>query len=189
VAAAVADRLEHYRPRNLVVDPVMISTSGARLLSDDAVRIITSRIFPLATLITPNLNEARALTGCDTPEAQAARFREMGCRNILLKGGDSTDPIHKTDLLFLEGEDTPRVLKADAVDTVNTHGTGCTLSSAIACYLALGHRLTEAVDLAKAYITEALREGAAITVGSGHGPVNHLHAPQALKTYYTNTSI
>lgn len=183
VAAAMAERLEYYRPNNLVVDPVMISTSGARLLSEDAVSIITSRIFPLATLITPNLNEARALTGCDTPEAQAIRFREMGCRNILLKGGDSTDAIHKTDLLYLEGSDSPHVLKADAVDTVNTHGTGCTLSSAIACYLALGHSLGDAVREAKAYITEALREGALVSVGHGHGPVNHLFAPLRLKSY------
>lgn len=188
VAAAVAERLAAYRPDFLVVDPVMISTSGARLLSEDAVKVITERIFPLATLITPNLNEARALTGQDTPEAQAASFRAMGCRNILLKGGDSTDPIYKTDLLYLEGVEEPMVLRADAVETVNTHGTGCTLSSAIACYLALGHQLADAVRHAKAYITEALREGAFVTVGSGHGPVNHLFAPRRLKNYNPRTS-
>ena len=185
VAAAVADRLEYYRPDRLVVDPVMISTSGAPLLSDDAVGIITTRIFPLATLITPNLSEARALTGCDTPREQARRFREMGCRNILLKGGDSTDTVSKTDLLYTEGSETPVSLRAGTVETVNTHGTGCTLSSAIACYLASGFELAEAVKLAKAYITTALREGASVTVGKGHGPVNHLFAPEPLKIFTT----
>ena len=187
ITSAVADRLEHYRPENLVVDPVMVSTSGSRLISDDAVQVITERIFPLSTLITPNVSEARVLTGSDDPHTQAQALRAMGCRNILLKGGDSSDTIHKTDLLYLEGSVDPVMLRADAVDTVNTHGTGCTLSSAIACFLALGNDLTDAVSRAKAYITEALREGSFITTGSGHGPVNHLFAPRRLKNFNPRT--
>ena len=188
IARVVADRLEHYSPENLVVDPVMVSTSGSVLLADDAVEVIKRRIFPLATLITPNVNEARALTGSDSSDEQAEAFRSMGCRNILLKGGDSTDSLYKTDLLYLEGNDEPVTLRADAVDTVNTHGTGCTLSSAIACYLALGNDLTEAVNRAKAYITEALREGSFITTGHGHGPVNHFFSPRRLKNFNPRTA-
>lgn len=187
IAAVVADRLEHYRPEFLVVDPVMVSTSGAELLSPDAVAIVTDRIFPLATLVTPNVSEARALTDSVDPAVQARELRKMGCRNILLKGGDSSDSDFKTDLLWLEGDSEPIVLRADAVDTPNTHGTGCTLSSAIACYLALGYSLDEAVRSAKAYVTEALRQGSFITVGHGHGPVNHFFAPRRLKNFNPNT--
>lgn len=186
VAAAVADRLEHYRVDNLVVDPVMVSTSGAPLLTDDAVSLIIDRIFPLSLLITPNVKEARALTGETAPELQAEKLRRLGCRNILLKGGDSDDPTFKTDLLYLDREPKPIELRADAVNTRNTHGTGCTLSSAIACYLAMGYALPDAVSRAKYYITRALREGAFVTVGNGHGPVNHFFAPRKLKNYNPN---
>lgn len=183
VAEAVADRLCHYRLPNLVVDPVMVSTSGSKLLSDDAITLITKKIFPLSTLLTPNKSEAAALTGESEPDMQAEAFSEMGCRNILLKGGDTADSDFKTDILYLDSCKKRVELKADAIDTVNTHGTGCTLSSAIASYLALGYSLSEAVNAAKLYITRALEAGAFVTTGSGHGPVNHFYSPRRLKNF------
>lgn len=102
VAGAVAERLKHYHINNLVIDPVMVSTSGSRLLSEDAIALITREIFPLSTLITPNKSEAAALTGEDDPDRQAAAFSDMGCRNILLKGGDTSDRDFKTDILYLD---------------------------------------------------------------------------------------
>lgn len=183
VADAVADRLDHYRPANVVVDPVMISTSGSVLLEEEAVGVLVKKIFPLALLVTPNRMEAEALTGETDPQLQVARFREMGCRNILLKGGDSDRTDFKIDLLSLEDSDSLIELRADAVDTVNSHGTGCTLSSAIASYLALGNELTDAVRLGKLYVTHALEEGSWITTGKGHGPVNHFFSPRRLKNF------
>ncbi|MDE6037968.1 MAG: bifunctional hydroxymethylpyrimidine kinase/phosphomethylpyrimidine kinase, partial [Duncaniella sp.] len=166
-----------------VVDPVMVSTSGARLLDDEAVDLIVRRIFPLSALVTPNIYEARTLTGESAPDLQARMLFDIGCRNVLLKGGDSEDNNVKTDILYLD-RGTQRIeLRADAVDTANTHGTGCTLSSAIASYLALGHGMADAINAAKLYITEALRAGATITTGHGHGPVNHFYAPHPLKNF------
>ncbi|MDE6079433.1 MAG: bifunctional hydroxymethylpyrimidine kinase/phosphomethylpyrimidine kinase [Duncaniella sp.] len=187
VAEVVADRLEHYRPVNLVVDPVMVSTSGARLLEEDAVKIMLERIFPLATLVTPNLREAEALTGQEAPEPQAHTLGLFGARNVLIKGGDSPDTDFKTDLLYLDFSHEAFNLRADAVDTPNTHGTGCTLSSAIACYLALGYDLKDAVSQGKLYVTKALEAGAFVTTGRGHGPVNHFFAPRHLKNFNPRT--
>lgn len=185
VADIVAERLGHYHIKNLVVDPVMVSTSGSKLLADDAISLILERIFPLSTLITPNKSEAHALTGETDPDSQARRFQEMGCRNILLKGGDTADTDFKTDILYLENGKRLE-LRADAIDTVNTHGTGCTLSSAIASYLALGYDLVSAVNAAKLYITRALEAGAFVTTGRGHGPVNHFFSPRRLKNFNPN---
>lgn len=183
VAGAVADRLDFYRPGNMIVDPVMISTSGSVLLEDDAVEVMVKKIFPLALLVTPNQREVQALTGETDPHRQIESLRAAGCRNILIKGGDTDRNDFKIDILSLEGEDEPIELRADAVDTRNTHGTGCTLSSAIASYLALGNELTDAVRLGKLYVTRALEEGSWITTGHGHGPVNHFFSPRRLKNF------
>lgn len=188
IALSVSDRLSHYRPNNLVVDPVMISTSGTQLLDDDAIDTITTRIFPLSYLVTPNMQEAVALTSETEPDRQAEVFSSMGCRNVLLKGGDSHDDKFKTDILYIDNCRDRIEIKADAVNTVNTHGTGCTLSSAIASYLALGYELTEAVNSAKLYITRALEAGAFISTGGGHGPVNHFFSPRRLKNYNPDRS-
>lgn len=183
VAGAVADRLDFYRPGNMIVDPVMISTSGSVLLEDDAVEVMVKKIFPLALLVTPNQREIQALTGETDPQRQIESLRAAGCRNILIKGGDTDRNDFKIDILSLEGEDEPIELRADAVDTRNNHGTGCTLSSAIASYLALGNELTDAVRLGKLYVTRALEEGSWITTGHGHGPVNHFFSPRRLKNF------
>lgn len=183
ITAAVADRLEHYRPANLIVDPVMVSTSGSILLEEDAVEIMVRRIFPLATLVTPNQMETIALTGASETQTQIETLRSLGCNNILIKGGDSNNRDFKTDILYMSESDETSELKADAIDTRNTHGTGCTLSSAIASYLALGYPLTGAVSMAKLYVSHALEAGSWITTGHGHGPVNHFFSPRRLKNF------
>lgn len=181
IANIVADRLSKLGDTKIVVDPVMVSTSGSLLLERDAINSITERIFPLATVITPNIHEARELTGTDDPMRQIEVFRAMGVRNIVLKGGDTRAKDYKIDLLSLEGEEDVITLRADAVDTPNTHGTGCTFSSAIASYLALGFDVEEAVTRAKIYISHAINYGARVGIGHGHGPVNHLFAPRHMK--------
>lgn len=181
-AAAVADCLERHRPGALVVDPVMVSTSGSVLLDDDAIETMVTRIFPLATVITPNLAEARALTGEDDTDLQAEKLLATGAGAVLIKGGDSDDKDYKTDFLyFRDGE--PLSFRADAIATGNTHGTGCTFSAAIASFLALGRELDDAVADAKLYVTRALEAGAFVTTGRGHGPVNHFFSPRRLKNF------
>ncbi len=182
VIEAVADAAERHRIANIVVDPVMVSTSGSRLLADDAIETMTRRIFPIALIVTPNAAEAEVLTGSADIELQAKRLREMGCRNVLLKGGDKTDtPWQKTDWLLLEGSSKLLPLRADAVETNNTHGTGCSLSACMAARLALGDDLRTATGRAKAYVTRALQAGANVTTGHGHGPMNHFYDPKRQK--------
>ena len=181
IVAATAKSLAANHAANIVVDPVMVSTSGSQLISDDAIATMVEQLFPLASIVTPNYAEACRLTGETDSSRQAAAFHKMGVRSVLLKGGDSPtgDRSHKTDYLSVDnGPLLP--LEAPAIATANTHGTGCTLSSAIASYLALGHDLEAAVRLAKEYITSALRHGAEIACGHGHGPVNHLFNPHSL---------
>lgn len=167
--------------RNLVVDPVMVSTSGSLLIERDAIESMARLIFPLATLVTPNRNEAIELTGETDPMAQALKLHDMGCRNVLLKGGDFERTDMKIDYLYLDGEEDLITLTADAVNTNNTHGTGCTLSAAIASYLALGFDITEATMRGKLFVTRALQAGARVAIGRGHGPVNHLFGPRHMK--------
>lgn len=187
VASAVAERLEHYRPQNLIVDPVMVSTSGSMLLEKEAIEVLTKRIFPLAELVTPNQMETKALTGSSVTAEQIESLRRLGCRNILIKGGDTDRTDIKVDILHLSATGETIELKADAIDTKNSHGTGCTLSSAIASYLALGYQLKEAVGMAKLYVTHALEAGSWITTGRGHGPVNHFFSPRRLKNFNPKT--
>lgn len=188
VVEAVARSLERHKPQCLVVDPVSVSTSGSLLLQRDAIDSLIQQILPHSLIITPNVREARELTGETEPDSQAARLREMGCRNILLKGGDADTPGVKIDLLYLEGASEPLGFKADEVVTRNTHGTGCTMSSAIACYLALGMSVDEAVGRAKLFITRALQTGARVAIGEGHGPVNHLFGPRHMKFSLSNSN-
>lgn len=181
IVEEVARCLIKNKAHNIVVDPVMVSTSGSQLISDDAISTMTARLFPIADIVTPNYAEAIRITGATSPEEQALRFHEIGVKAVLLKGGDSpdNDDTYKTDYLSIAGKRIVK-LRDSNVKTANTHGTGCTLSSAIASYLALGDGLEESVRLAKRYITDALRHGADISIGHGHGPVNHLFNPHNL---------
>lgn len=185
IIETIADRLEHWGAQNVVVDPVMVATSGARLIADDAAEALTRRLFPLATLITPNIPEAQALldyeVDSERTQQNAAMLltRRFGC-SALVKGGHFVNEAN--DVL---AEPAPRDENGEylsdplttwfhhkRIETSNTHGTGCTLSSAIACALADGMELADAVNAGKAYLTGALAAG--LDLGHGSGPVNHM---------------
>ena len=185
IAEAIAARLERWGAENVVVDPVMVATSGARLMGDDAASALVARLLPLARVATPNIPEAAALLGEpvrneDEQELAALALAErLGCA-VLVKGGHGV--ADASDVLVepaVEDEGAPRVtwLRAPRVRTANTHGTGCTLSSAIACGLAEGRELPEAVARAKDYLAGALSAG--LDLGHGSGPVDHLWRQRA----------
>ena len=179
IARAIADRLRHWQPPNIVLDPVMVAKSGDRLLDEDAVATVRDELVPLATVITPNLPEAGVLLGRPAPttieEVTTAvhDLYQLGPRYVLLKGG------------HMEGGDSPDFLydglkvielPAKRVATKNTHGTGCTLSAAIAALLPQYPSAVDAIHAAKGYLTAALEAADTLTIGSGHGPVHHFHA-------------
>jgi len=174
VAASVAAFLEAAKFPNVVLDTVLTSTSGAMLLDEEGILVLQERLFPLATVITPNLAEAAALTGMEIVEVDemkraAARLHEMGAKAVVTTGGHLEKAI---DLLSLKG-DYAQIFRADKIDSPNTHGTGCAFSTAVACQLALERSLSTAVLLAKAYVTAAISSSYAI--GKGAGPVNHMY--------------
>lgn len=174
IIEVIAGRLSYYKPPVIVVDPVMVSTSGSRLLREEAVEAVKTLLLPIATLVTPNLPEAEVLCGRAIKTAEEVQkalhqILKMGCRNVLIKGGHSAEADLARDYLLTEG----KVLSftSPRVQTMNTHGTGCTLSSAVATLLAKGKSLPDAVAGAKEYVTGALQN--TFPVGHGHGPVNH----------------
>jgi hydroxymethylpyrimidine/phosphomethylpyrimidine kinase len=176
---AVAAGLDRWQQSLVVLDPVMVAASGASLLAPDAIDVLKRELFPRALIVTPNLPEAAALL--DMPVAsneaemrqQAEKLLAFGARTVLIKGGHATGP-ESVDLL-VSPTATARLV-AERVATANTHGTGCTLSSAIAAGLAKGQRLAEAVSDAKYYVTEAIRAADELAIGGGHGPTHHFHA-------------
>ena len=174
---AVAEQLRQYAARNIVLDPVMVAQSGDRLLEDDAVGAIRDYLMPLSNVVTPNIPEAEVLAGrrirsLEDMQAAAHDLGRYGSEAVLLKGGH-LDESDSSDLFYLCRENRSVTLAAERVSSRNTHGTGCTLSAAIAAYLARGEDLENAVRQAKTYITAALRAGAAYRLGNGHGPVHH----------------
>ena len=178
IVMAVADALSKY-PLSIVLDPVMVSSSGHRLLSVEAQEVIKQNLFPMATLITPNLPEMEALTGFPLStykeKEKAARcLMNSGAKAILLKGGHEEGDV-KTDILFSNSATgiQSAMFTSETVATRNIHGTGCTLSSAITAFLARGLALEEAIVEAKKYISNAIQSGADIAIGHGFGPVNH----------------
>ena len=168
----IAERLAFYGAKNIVVDPVMIATSGARLISEEAVAVLKDKLLPVATLVTPNIPEAEVLSGIqivdksDMEKAAEHISRVYGCA-VLLKGGHSINDAN--DLLYENGKLT--WFEGLRINNPNTHGTGCTLSSAIASNLAKGYDLKRSVGLAKEYISGAL--SAMLDLGNGSGPLNH----------------
>ncbi len=171
----IAEKLRKFAPDNVVVDPVMIATSGGKLLEEEAVGALCELLLPLATLLTPNLPEAEVLCGLTIhgPEEMIAAAEKIAASYpsaILIKGGHSGG--QASDLLYENG--ACHWFHAPRVDTQNTHGTGCTLSSAIACNLAAGDSLPDSVQHAKAYVTGALQDG--LELGAGNGPLNHCYA-------------
>jgi hydroxymethylpyrimidine/phosphomethylpyrimidine kinase len=179
VIETIAGRLERWRQSKLVLDPVMIAASGDRLLAPDAIDTLKRVLIPRALVITPNLPEAAALL--ESPIAsseaqmreQAERLLALGPKSVLIKGGHGSGA---ESVDFLVEPTACTRLAADRIATQNTHGTGCTLSSAIAAGLAKGVGLAEAVSAAKAYVTAAIAAANRISIGSGHGPVHHFHA-------------
>lgn len=172
IVKVIASKLKQYEAKNIVVDPVMVATSGARLISDDAIAALKSELFPLADVLTPNIPEAEVLSGMsissedDMVEAARIISESFDCA-ILCKGGHNVNDAN--DLLFADGE--AKWFRGKRINNPNTHGTGCTLSSAIASNLAKGLDLEHSVARAKEYISGAL--GAMLDLGAGSGPIDH----------------
>ena len=179
----VASALRRHGIAQVVLDPVMVATSGAKLIDDAAIDVLVRELFPLAAVVTPNLDEAallvgRALHSEADMDAAARQLIERGANAVLVKGGHlAGDAV--SDLLLARGG-AAQWMRAPRIPTPNTHGTGCTLSSAIASHLALGADLDEAVVRARAYVRGALEPGAKVRTGAGGGPLNHGHAPQPM---------
>ncbi|WP_038179501.1 bifunctional hydroxymethylpyrimidine kinase/phosphomethylpyrimidine kinase [Vibrio rhizosphaerae] len=183
IVEVVANKLQAVHPDHLVIDPVLLSTSGRRLLSQDALKPLQEMLFPMADLITPNIPEAAVLLGYASEnsgdESAGARpgmiadLKRLGLPAILLKGGHADDPHYSQDWLITDSATT--MFSAPRIHELNTHGTGCTLSSAIASYLARGDSLSSAVAAAKTYISGAIRHANQLDVGQGKGPLHHFY--------------
>lgn len=181
IIRTVAAMLKRYQPANVVLDPVMVATSGDALLASSAAQTLITELMPLADLVTPNLPEAHALLGKPTDTvaedenavlALAHSLMVQGCRSVLVKGGHQTGD-SSTDIWV--GPQRHECYTSPRIATENTHGTGCTLSASIASFLARGYPMAEAVEQAKHYITEAIRHADQLDVGGGHGPVHHFY--------------
>lgn len=174
IIAVIADRLQAHDAKNIVVDPVMVATSGARLIDESAVRALTERLLPLADVVTPNMPEAAVLCGFEVKDEEsmeraARQLASAGRAAVLVKGGHRAD---RADDVLVSAEGEVTWLRAPRVATENAHGTGCTLSSAIACGLARGFSVEQAVRSAKDYVHGALAAG--LNLGKGSGPLNHM---------------
>lgn len=183
VVQVVASALQRHGLERVIVDPVMVATSGDRLIAEETVAVLVRDLFPRALLITPNLDEAALLLGHTLsrredllPAAQA--LQALGAPAVLLKGGHLQGDV--VEDLLLERDGTVTRLASERIATRNGHGTGCTLSSAIAAHLALGLDLASAVRRGRDFIVQAIAAGADVHTGQGHGPLNHGHAPRPM---------
>ncbi|MFZ3123711.1 MAG: bifunctional hydroxymethylpyrimidine kinase/phosphomethylpyrimidine kinase [Acidovorax sp.] len=182
VVLVVAQAIRTHRLPHVVLDPVMVTTSGDRLIASETVQVLVNELFPLAAVVTPNIDEAALLLGheidgIDALEDAAQELLGLGAPAVLLKGGHLKGE-RVVDLLAMQAGERKR-LESARIATHNGHGTGCTLSSAIAAFLAQGHALPQAVEKARAYILGAIAAGADVHTGQGHGPLNHGYAPVA----------
>ena len=185
VVSVVADAIRRHQLTNVVLDPVMVATSGDRLIVPETAQALVSELFPLATVITPNLDEAalllgRSIDGIPALDAAVADLLALGAPSVLLKGGHLNGDV-VMDVLGLQGQTASDYLRLQSqrIVTHNGHGTGCTLSSAIASFLAQSLPLAQAVTEARRYILGAIEAGADVYTGHGHGPLNHGYAPRA----------
>lgn len=169
----IADALEKYKSPHIVLDPVMVATSGDPLISSEAIGVLKERLIPMATIITPNISEAQKLSRKAVLDLEVAAMELLGLGSgaVFLKGGHLKEE-QARDVLAMSGGDIHE-FSAPRIDTLNTHGTGCTLSSAIAAYLALGEEMAGACEKAKVYLSGALGAADDLQVGCGHGPVHH----------------
>ncbi len=180
---AIVTALGRYPKMPVVFDPVMVATSGHRLIEEETIATITEKLFPVADIITPNMDEASLLAGMDVNTLEDMRtagekILTYGCKNILLKGGHQDSPTVTS--LFFDENGRQHAFETEKLATVNTHGSGCTLSSAVAAYLARGETLYDAVALAQHYVFEAISSGKDVITGKGNGPLNHFFNPQKL---------
>jgi hydroxymethylpyrimidine/phosphomethylpyrimidine kinase len=180
IVLALTAAIDRHALKNIVLDPVMVATSGAVLIDNPAIEVLVRELFPRAMLVTPNLDEAALLVGRPLRNAQdmeraADELLARGARAVLLKGGHL--PGDTVIDLLVSAEGGKHWMQAPRIHSANTHGTGCTLSSAIAAGLALGQPLQEAVEMARAYVRAAMLAGAKVKTGAGGGPLNHGHAP------------
>lgn len=180
---AIAETLKRYQGKyqHLIIDPVMVSTSGCRLMQEDALSIFIQELLPLATLLTPNIPEAEILAGMKIQNKEdiqnaALAISKLGCKYVLIKGGHFQGA-EKIDYLFEDGKPITSY-RGISVNTRNTHGTGCTLSSAITSYLAREMDMNTAIAMAKTYLSGAILAGKDVQIGKGHGPVNHSMNPR-----------
>ena len=183
----IANAIKKYRIENVVLDPVMVATSGDKLMQNSTIEKIKTELFPLSKIITPNLYEAgvllnKKIASIEEMELAAEELGGFGCKSVLIKGGHLSDN-EMTDVLWVGGKDETNTytFSVPKIHTKNLHGTGCSLSSAIATFLALEKSIPDAVHWAKAYITTAIESGKNITIGKGNGAVNHFFNPQKLK--------
>lgn len=187
----VAQAIRQFKFKHVVLDPVMVATSGDRLIAEETIAVLMDELFPLATVITPNLDEVALLLGMGKAPLSQSQFptlaqqlSEKGAASVLIKGGHLQDEQLVDVLLHWDERSQSHITQMythQRIDTQNTHGTGCTLSSAIACFLALGESLPDAVAHAHHYTHQAIVAGAQVTTGHGHGPLNHAFAPVALR--------
>ena len=184
IVLTVAQAIDRHDLKSVVLDPVMVATSGAVLIDSPAITVLVRELFRRATVVTPNLDEAALLVGRplenEPAMEQAAReMIRMGAQAVLLKGGHLAGDV-VSDLL-MTADDQIHWMRAPRIKTSNTHGTGCTVSAAMAAYLALGQSLLEAVISARAYVRAALAAGSGVRTGTGGGPLNHGHAPHVMQ--------
>jgi hydroxymethylpyrimidine/phosphomethylpyrimidine kinase len=180
LAEAISDTLQAYQNTPVIFDPVMVATSGDKLIREDTVSVLKTALFPLMTLVTPNLDEAEILTGqritnLEEMRTAAKALLQTGCTAVLLKGGHLKGRRLYDVYVSTQGEE--QIFESDFIESENVHGTGCTLSSAIAAYLALGEELPEAIALARTYVHNAILHGKDVKTGHGHGPLNHFFNP------------
>ncbi len=184
IIETVAGVIDRYQLKKVVIDPVMVATTGARLASANTVSCFREFLYRRLTVLTPNIPEAEALSGISIHNEQdilkaGEILLSQGCRSVLVKGGHLPSHNRVSDILFTQ-ESNPLYFSSEFVQTGNLHGTGCSLASAITAFLALGHALPEAVRYAKDYITQAITTGSTVTTGKGNGPVNHFFNPVKL---------
>jgi hydroxymethylpyrimidine/phosphomethylpyrimidine kinase len=173
-ARAIASFIRRYEPRNVVLDPILKSSSGADLISREGARVLKEKLLPLADVITPNIDEAAELTGLSVAneeemQAAAQELHKLGARSVIITGGHLDPPV---DLVSVSSRQPIKSLQGKKISGNSTHGTGCAFATALACNLALGKNLTEAAKAAKQYVATALRT--AKPLGKGNGPINHL---------------
>ncbi|NJO01237.1 MAG: bifunctional hydroxymethylpyrimidine kinase/phosphomethylpyrimidine kinase [Bacteroidia bacterium] len=186
IIRAVARTLKKYMPLPVVLDPVMVATSGHKLIEDHTIDTLQTELFPLATIITPNLDEAEILAGQSmrSLEAMLAASRSLlrwGNQAVLLKGGHLAGEM-VYDIYLAQSPSEPKIFESPKIHSRNLHGSGCTLSSAIASFLALGLSREEAVVAARQYVYEAIRHGKDYQLGEGAGPLNHFYSPKILQS-------